>query len=209
MCRHCSARTRRDRAMRASNEAAAAAAAATSRDGASARRTTTTTTATTATTTATTGTVDESKGLRLLRACGYRGRGGLGKREDGAVEPVRVRVKRDRRGVGDPRAETYEVVGEESETPTSKAREDAKRRRTRADDADDANEAERMRDDTQKMAHIRARAEANRRREKEVTRAMFRAFKSADVEADANPLLRALRVDGGMSRTNPLRRSRG
>jgi len=200
---------RRDRAMRASNEAAAAAAAAvTSRDGASARRTTTTT-ATTTTTTATTGTVDESKGLRLLRACGYRGRGGLGKREDGAVEPVRVRVKRDRRGVGDPRAETYEVVGEESETPTAKTREDAKRRRTRADDADDANEAERMRDDTQKMAHIRARAEANRRREKEVTRAMFRAFKSADVEADANPLLRALRVDGGMSRTNPLRRSRG
>ena len=177
---------------------------ATARDGASARRATMTT--------ATTGTVDESKGLRLLRACGYRGRGGLGKREDGAVEPVRVRVKRDRRGVGDPRAETYEVVGEESETPPAppaKTREDAKRQRTRADDADDADDAQRLRDDTQKMAHICARAEAKRRREKEVTRAMFRAFKSADVEADANPLLRALRVEGGMSRTNPLRRSRG
>ena len=48
----------------------------------------------------------------MLRAVGYRGSGGLGKRENGAVEPVRVRVKRDRRGVGDPSAETYEVVGE-------------------------------------------------------------------------------------------------
>jgi len=194
--------------MRASSETNTVATTATmtaSRDGASARQ------ATTATATKTTGTVDESKGLRLLRACGYRGRGGLGKREDGAVEPVRVRVKRDRRGVGDPRAETYEVVGEASEPPEQKTREDAKRRKTRAAEADaaDADDAERMREDTQKMAHIRARAEAKRRREKEVTRAMFRAFKSADGEADANPLLRALRVDGGMSRTNPLRRSHG
>lgn len=194
--------------MRASSEtntvATTATTAATARDGASARRATTTTTTGM-------GTVDESKGLRLLRACGYRGRGGLGKREDGAVEPVRVRVKRDRRGVGDPRAETYEVVGEASEPPEQTTREDAKRRKTRAAeaDADDADDAERMREDTQKMAHIRARAEAKRRREKEVTRAMFRAFKSADGEADANPLLRALRVDGGMSRTNPLRRSHG
>jgi hypothetical protein len=117
-------------------------------------------------------------------------------------------VKRDRRGVGDPRAETYEVVGEASEPPEQKTREDAKRRKTRAAEAD-ADDAERVREDTQKMAHIRARAEAKRRREKEVTRAMFRAFKIADGEADANPLLRALRVDGGMSRTNPLRRSHG
>ena len=68
-------------------------------------------------------------------------------------------------------------------------------------------EEETREDDT--MKNIRARNEVARRREKEVTRAMFRAFKSGDVEADVNPLLRARGVDGGMSRTNPLRRLRG
>ena len=132
----------------------------------------------------------------MLRAVGYRGSGGLGKRENGAVEPVRVRVKRDRRGVGDPSAETYEVVGERRTAAKTReaAGEEEEEEETREDEA---------------MKNIRARNEVARRREKEVTRAMFRAFKSGDVEADVNPLLRARGVDGGMSRTNPLRRLRG
>ena len=144
-----------------------------------------------------TSSTEASRGARLLRAVGYRGSGGLGKRENGAVEPVRVRVKRDRRGVGDPSAETYEVVGE---------------RRTAAKTREAAWEEEEEEEETREdeaMKNIRARNEVARRREKEVTRAMFRAFKSGDVEADVNPLLRARGVDGGMSRTNPLRRLRG
>ena len=134
----------------------------------------------------------------MLRAVGYRGSGGLGKRENGAVEPVRVRVKRDRRGVGDPSVETYEVVGER--------RTAAKTREAAAGEEEE--EEEETRED-EAMKNIRARNEVARRREKEVTRAMFRAFKSGDVEADVNPLLRARGADGGMSRTNPLRRLRG
>ncbi len=136
----------------------------------------------------------------MLRAVGYRGSGGLGKRENGAVEPVRVRVKRDRRGVGDPSAETYEVVGER--------RTAAKTREAAGKEEEEEEEEEETRED-ETMKNIRARNEVARRREKEVTRAMFRAFKSGDVEADVNPLLRARGVDGGMSRTNPLRRLRG
>ena len=134
----------------------------------------------------------------MLRAVGYRGSGGLGKRENGAVEPVRVRVKRDRRGVGDPSAETYEVVGEQKT---------AGKTREAAAGGEEEEEEEPREDET--MKNIRARNEVARRREKEVTRAMFRAFKSGDVEADVNPLLRARGADGGMSRTNPLRRLRG
>jgi NACalpha-BTF3-like transcription factor len=145
-----------------------------------------------------TSSTEASRGARLLRAVGYRGSGGLGKRENGAVEPVRVRVKRDRRGVGDPSAETYEVVGER--------RTAAKTREAAAGEEEE--EEEETRED-EAMKNIRARNEVARRREKEVTRAMFRAFKSGDVEADVNPLLRARGVDGGMSRTNPLRRLRG
>ena len=138
----------------------------------------------------------------MLRAVGYRGSGGLGKRENGAVEPVRVRVKRDRRGVGDPSAETYEFVGERKTA--------AKTREATAggEEEEEEEEEEETRED-ETMKNIRARNEVARRREKEVTRAMFRAFKSGDVEADVNPLLRARGADGGMSRTNPLRRLRG
>ncbi len=136
----------------------------------------------------------------MLRAVGYRGSGGLGKRENGAVEPVRVRVKRDRRGVGDPSAETYEVVGEQKTA--------GKTREVAAGGEEEEEEEEETRED-ETMKNIRARNEVARRREKEVTRAMFRAFKSGDVEADVNPLLRARGADGGMSRTNPLRRLRG
>ena len=145
-----------------------------------------------------TSSTEASRGARLLRAVGYGGSGGLGKRENGAVEPVRVRVKRDRRGVGDPSAETYEVVGE---------RRTAAKTREAAGEEEEEEEEETREDET--MKNIRARNEVARRREKEVTRAMFRAFKSGDVEADVNPLLRARGVDGGMSRTNPLRRLRG
>ena len=41
-----------------------------------------------------------AKGAALMRACGYKGHGGLGARERGREAPVEARVKRDRAGLG-------------------------------------------------------------------------------------------------------------
>ena len=146
-----------------------------------------------------------AKGAALMRACGYKGHGGLGARERGREAPVEARVKRDRAGLGSARERDYEIVGATTTrarsttttTTTTRARKRAKSTRDDDDDDDD--------DGTVKAKAIRANAEAEARRDANLARAVYRAFKSEDGEerANENPVARAtLR---GMSARNPLR----
>jgi len=149
-------------------------------------------------------------GARLLAACGYKGEGGLGAREDGAVEPVEARVKRDRAGIGSAAAKAYKVVGAKDDD------DDAQRRTRRAttsdageDADDDANDA------TRRMKKIKTkraseRAVREQRRGNAIARGLYRAFKEEEKAGDVNPLSRFDAGDvgngGGMSASNPLRR---
>ena len=147
-----------------------------------------------------------AKGAALMRACGYKGRGGLGARERGREAPVEARVKRDRAGLGSARERDYEIVGATTTrarsttttTTTTRARKRAKSTRDDDDDDDDGTVKA-------KAKAIRANAEAKARRDANLARAVYRAFKSEDGEerANENPVARAtLR---GMSARNPLR----
>jgi len=149
-------------------------------------------------------------GARLLAACGYKGEGGLGAREDGAVEPVEARVKRDRAGIGSAAAKAYKVVGAKDDD------DDAQRRTRRAttsdageDADDDANDA------TRRMKKIKTKSASERavreqRRGNAIARGLYRAFKEEEKAGDVNPLSRFDAGDvgngGGMSASNPLRR---
>jgi hypothetical protein len=147
-----------------------------------------------------------AKGAALMRACGYKGRGGLGARERGREAPVEARVKRDRAGLGSARERDYEIVGatttrarSTTTTTTTRARKRAKSTRDDDDDDDDDGTVK------AKAKAIRANAEAKARRDANLARAVYRAFKSEDGEerANENPVARAtLR---GMSARNPLR----
>ena len=146
-----------------------------------------------------------AKGAALMRACGYKGHGGLGARERGREAPVEARVKRDRAGLGSARERDYEIVGATTTrarsttttTTTTRARKRAKSTRDDDDDDDD--------DGTVKAKAIRANAEAKARRDANLARAVYRAFKSEDGEerANENPVARA--TLSGMSARNPLR----
>ena len=151
-------------------------------------------------------TPSSSRGARLMRACGYKGRGGLGTREQGRVEPVEARVKRDRAGLGSARARDYEVVGATTTRArsTTDARERASKRATTTRDDDDDDDDDDDGTAKAKARAIRANAEAKARRDAELARAVYRAFKSEDGEGGRdNPVARA--TLGGMSARNPLR----
>ena len=148
-----------------------------------------------------------AKGAALMRACGYKGHGGLGARERGREAPVEARVKRDRAGLGSARERDYEIVGATTTrarsttttTTTTRARKRAKSTRDDDDDDDDDGTAK------AKAKAIRANAEAKARRDANLARAVYRAFKSEDGEerANENPVARA--TLSGMSARNPLR----
>ena len=147
-----------------------------------------------------------AKGAALMRACGYKGHGGLGARERGREAPVEARVKRDRAGLGSARERDYEIVGAtttraRSTTTTTTTRERKRAKSTRDDDDDDDDDD----DGTVKAKAIRANAEAEARRDANLARAVYRAFKSEDGEerANENPVARA--TLSGMSARNPLR----
>jgi len=150
-----------------------------------------------------------AKGAALMRACGYKGRGGLGARERGREAPVEARVKRDRAGLGSARERDYEIVGATTTrarsttttTTTTRARKRAKSTRDDDDDDDDDGTAKAK----AKAKAIRANAEAKARRDANLARAVYRAFKSEDGEerANENPVARA--TLSGMSARNPLR----
>jgi hypothetical protein len=148
-----------------------------------------------------------AKGAALMRACGYKGHGGLGARERGREAPVEARVKRDRAGLGSARERDYEIVGAtttraRSTTTTTTTRERKRAKTTRDDDDDDDDDDGTVK---AKAKAIRANAEAKARRDANLARAVYRAFKSEDGEerANENPVARAtLR---GMSARNPLR----
>ena len=147
-----------------------------------------------------------AKGAALMRACGYKGHGGLGARERGREAPVEARVKRDRAGLGSARERDYEIVGatttrarSTTTTTTTRARKRAKSTRDDDDDDDDDGTVK------AKAKAIRANAEAEARRDANLARAVYRAFKSEDGEerANENPVARA--TLSGMSARNPLR----
>ena len=148
-----------------------------------------------------------AKGAALMRACGYKGHGGLGARERGREAPVEARVKRDRAGLGSARERDYEIVGATTTrarsttttTTTTRARKRAKSTRDDDDDDDDDGTVK------AKAKAIRANAEAKARRDANLARAVYRAFKSEDGEerANENPVARA--TLSGMSARNPLR----
>jgi len=153
-----------------------------------------------------------AKGAALMRACGYKGHGGLGARERGREAPVEARVKRDRAGLGSARERDYEIVGATTTrarstttttTTTRAARKRAKSTRDDDDDDDDDGKAK------TKAKAIRANAEAKARRDANLARAVYRAFKSEDGEerANENPVARA--TLSGMSARNPLRGTSG
>ena len=144
-------------------------------------------------------------GARLLRKVGYKGHGGLGKEERGRVAPIQVALKRDRRGLGTARA--YAIVGDDAKATAHDAslerRTGARAASTAATDDDaegEAREAKRSRASVE-----RARAAQKAKRDADIARTLYRAFKDDDTRhgsgGDANPLLRT-----GMSRSNPLRR---
>lgn len=148
-------------------------------------------------------------GARLLAACGYKGEGGLGAREDGAVEPVEARVKRDRAGIGSAAAKAYKVVGAKDDDDDD---DDAQRRTRRATTSDAGEDAD---DATRRMKKIKTkraseRAVRERRRGNAIARGLYRAFKEEEKAGDVNPLSRFDAGDvgngGGMSASNPLRR---
>jgi len=146
-------------------------------------------------------------GARLLAACGYKGEGGLGAREDGAVEPVEARVKRDRAGIGSAAAKAYKVVGAKDDDDDAQRR---TRRATTSDAGEDADD-----DATRRMKKIKTkraseRAVREQRRGNAIARGLYRAFKEEEKAGDVNPLSRFDAGDvgngGGMSASNPLRR---
>ena len=148
-----------------------------------------------------------AKGAALMRACGYKGHGGLGARERGREAPVEARVKRDRAGLGSPRERDYEIVGAtttraRSTTPTTTTTRARKRAKSTRDDDDDDDDDGTVK---AKAKAIRANAEAKARRDANLARAVYRAFKSEDGEerANENPVARA--TLSGMSARNPLR----
>ena len=151
-------------------------------------------------------------GAKLLAKCGYKGQGGLGAREDGAVEPVEVRVKRDRAGIGSAKAKTYDVVGSVKDANVHVQKQKQKRATTY--DADEDADAD---DATKRMKKMKTKIESERavreqRRGNAIARGLYRAFKEQDAKAgDVNPLLRKKDNignggSGGMSSSNPLRR---
>lgn len=148
-------------------------------------------------------------GAKLLAACGYKGDGGLGAREDGTIEPVEVRVKRDRAGIGSAKAKTYAVVGAVKDADVQKQKQ--KRATTYDADEDDADDA------TKRMKKMKTKIESERavreqRRGNAIARGLYRAFKEDEIAGDVNPLLRKKDIgngnggSGGMSASNPLRR---
>ena len=146
-----------------------------------------------------------AKGAALMRACGYKGRGGLGARERGREAPVEARVKRDRAGLGSARERDYEIVGATTTRArsTTDARERASKRATTTRDDDDDDDDDGTVKAKAKAMAIRANAEAKARRDANLARAVYRAFKSEDGERNDNPVARA--TLGGMSARNPVR----
>lgn len=150
-------------------------------------------------------------GAKLLAKCGYKGDGGLGAREDGAIEPVEVRVKRDRAGIGSAKAKTYAVVGAVKDVKVQKQ----KQKRATTYDADEDADAD---DATKRMKKVKTKIESERavreqRRGNAIARGLYRAFKEDEKAGDVNPLLRKRDIgngngggSGGMSASNPLRR---
>lgn len=152
-------------------------------------------------------------GAKLLAACGYKGDGGLGAREDGAIEPVEVRVKRDRAGIGSAKAKTYAVVGAVKDVQKQNQK-GATTTTTYDADEDDADAD----DATKRMKKMKTKIESERavreqRRGNAIARGLYRAFKEDEKAGDVNPLLRKKDIgngngggSGGMSASNPLRR---
>lgn len=132
------------------------------------------------------------KGLELLKRHGYKEGRGLGKEEQGQLEPVPAYYRFDRRGVGAETEESAVHVERATEVLAEQERGEGEGRKRK--------ECQRKEEERGAKAQKHEDEEERRR---EVHKRVFRMFARADVETtDVSPLARS-RQD--LSSTNPLR----
>ena len=147
-------------------------------------------------------------GFRMLRNAGWNVGEGLGKKNQGATEPLRVTRKTSRRGVGgeDPADGSGSVSNAFGE-----ARSDVAARRAKRPRSSEAREARATRRRASRGAKTKRNVgDETRRRAAAVdafARAAASAFDAPSADADVNPLLRRRARDhtGDLSANNPLR----
>ena len=148
-------------------------------------------------------------GFRMLRNAGWNVGEGLGKKNQGATEPLRVTRKTSRRGVGgeDPADGSGSVSNAFGEARSDVAARRAKRPRSSEarEGASDAPSRHRAGAKTKRNV-----GDETRRRAAAVdafARAAASAFDAPSADADVNPLLRRRARDhtGDLSANNPLR----
>ena len=134
----------------------------------------------------------DNVGFRLLRKAGWRVGEGLGKNGEGAVEPLRVWRKGDRRGIGAECESSGHVVGEDAPDKPKNSK-----RKKRGDgpggageDSDDEprDGASMAKEQLALAAHVKKKA-----RDVAIHTSLFRAFKEEEPGTDMNPLLRRRR----------------
>ena len=147
----------------------------------------------------------------MLRNAGWNVGEGLGKKKQGATEPLRVTRKTSRRGVGGEDPVDGSVV---SNALQCEARSDVAARRAKRprpsearEDASDAPSRRRAGAETKRKKNV---GDETRRRAAAVdafARAAASAFDAPSADADVNPLLRRRARDqtGDLSANNPLR----
>ena len=148
-------------------------------------------------------------GFRMLRNAGWNVGEGLGKKNQGATEPLRVTRKTSRRGVGGEDPADGSVSNAFGEARSDVAERRAKRPRS-SEAREDASDAPSRHRAGAKNKTKRNVGDETRRRAAAVdafARAAASAFDAPSADADVNPLLRRRARDhtGDLSANNPLR----
>ena len=146
-------------------------------------------------------------GFRMLRNAGWNVGEGLGKKKQGATEPLRVTRKTSRRGVGGEDPVDGSVSNALGESRSDVAARRAKRPRPSEAREVASDAPSRRRAGAEKKRNV---GDETRRRAAAVdafARAAASAFDAPSADADVNPLLRRRARDrtGDLSANNPLR----
>ena len=146
-------------------------------------------------------------GFRMLRNAGWNVGEGLGKKKQGATEPLRVTRKTSRRGVGGEDPVDGSVSNAFGEARSDVAARRAKRPRPSEAREDASDAPSRHRAGAEKKRNV---GDETRRRAAAVdafARAAASALDAPSADADVNPLLRRRARDqtGDLSANNPLR----
>jgi len=146
-------------------------------------------------------------GFRMLRNAGWNVGEGLGKKKQGATEPLRVTRKTSRRGVGGEDPVDGSVSNAFGEARSDVAARRAKRPRPSEARADASDAPSRRRAGAETKRNV---GDETRRRAAAVdafARAAASALDAPSADADVNPLLRRRARDqtGDLSANNPLR----